>query len=144
METFNPLAAFGGGVLIGGAALLLMLVNGRVAGISGILGGLLSPRPGDIAWRAGFIAGLPGGGLVFLWLHEGSLGVSLVASWPQTVLAGLLVGFGTRMGSGCTSGHGVCGIGRLSRRSLVATLVFIATGMATVLALRLLGLFHGG
>jgi uncharacterized membrane protein YedE/YeeE len=136
MESFTPVSALAGGLLIGGAAVLLMAALGRIAGISGIVGGLLAPRPGEVAWRALFVAGMLGGA----WLAGPLLGVPVPAG-PQAgpaaiVAAGLLVGFGTRLGSGCTSGHGVCGLARLSPRSLVATGLFMAAGMAVVAVVR--------
>lgn len=132
---FTPGPALAGGVLVGLAAGLLVLLNGRVAGISGVLGGLLKPVAGDVAWRAAFVLGLVG--------VSGFYGLFAVVPLPQIdagygtlVAAGLLVGFGTRLGSGCTSGHGVCGLSRLSLRSLVATLVFMGAGFATVYVVR--------
>lgn len=119
-----------GGALIGLAAAMLMLFHGRIAGISGILGGLLT---GDhAAWRAIFIAGLVIGGLVWFRVDPGAFAFTLDRSHGALALAGLAVGVGTRMGNGCTSGHGVCGIARLSRRSLLATMVFMTTGVLTV------------
>ncbi|MDM0046776.1 YeeE/YedE family protein [Variovorax dokdonensis] len=132
---FTPLAALVGGALIGLAAALLVLLNGRIAGISGVLGGLLRPMKADVAWRIAFVAGLLGAPLVY----------SLVAPWPEPqidagsgalILAGLLVGIGTRYGAGCTSGHGVCGISRMSPRSLVATGAFMVAGFVTVYVVR--------
>lgn len=125
-----------GGVLIGGAAVLLMAGLGRIAGISGIAGGLLRRGAGDRAWRLAFVLGLLLAPLLLLWTR-GSSGIGLPqAGLPWMVLAGLLVGFGTGLGSGCTSGHGVCGIARLSPRSLLATMVFMACGIATVYLVR--------
>ncbi|PSJ45760.1 hypothetical protein C7H85_10325 [Zobellella endophytica] len=127
---FTPWTALLGGVLIGGAALLLLIVGGRIAGISGIVAGI-GGLP-DKGWRLAFVAGLV---LVPFVLFGSGLAEapSLDAfSWPRLLLAGLLVGIGTRLGNGCTSGHGICGMGRLSLRSMVATLVFIAAGIATV------------
>lgn len=132
---FTPMAAIIGGMLIGLAAAAFVLVNGRIAGISGILGGLLTPKSGDRAWRIAFLAGLvlaPVLYQLFASLPE----IEVSAGWPMLVIAGLLVGVGTRYGSGCTSGHGVCGISRLSPRSLVATLLFMAAGFATVFVFR--------
>ena len=132
---FTPWSALAGGVLIGIAVAMLALLNGRIAGISGIVGGLLRPARGDMAWRAAFVLGLIGAPLVH----------ALLAAWPRAridasygvlIVAGLLVGIGSRYGSGCTSGHGVCGLSRLSPRSLVATVVFMSTGFATVFVLR--------
>ncbi len=132
MDTFTPVSGFIGGILIGLAATLLLVANGRIAGISGILGGVIKPVRGDAAWRVLFIVGIWLGVLAY-WLVRGEvIPVQIEAGWPTLVVAGLLVGFGTRLGSGCTSGHGVCGIGRSSMRSIVATLVFMITAIATV------------
>lgn len=135
---FTPLASSLGGVLIGLAAGLLLLVAGRVAGISGILGGVFLGR-GDRAWRLAFLAGLLVGGAALLALAPQSFSVSPTTSKAVLVAAGLLVGVGTQLGSGCTSGHGICGLPRLSVRSLVAVVTFIATGALTVFAVRVLG-----
>jgi uncharacterized membrane protein YedE/YeeE len=125
-----------GGALIGLAAVVLLLANGRIAGISGIVAGLQSPITADKDWRIAFVVGLWLGALVY-WLLRGAMfTVELTAAWPLLAVAGLLVGFGTRMGSGCTSGHGVCGIARMSQRSIVATLTFMATGAVTVYVVR--------
>ena len=132
---FTPWSALAGGVLIGLAAALFLLVNGRIAGISGIVGGLLTPSRGDVAWRVAFIAGMVGAPLV--WLAVTSLpAIRIEAGYPMLIAAGLIVGISTRYGAGCTSGHGVCGISRLSPRSLVATVAFMATGFGTVYVLR--------
>lgn len=139
MSTFTPVSGFMGGALIGLAATVLLVANGRIAGVSGIVAGILSRRRADVAWRVLFIAGLWLGGLVY-WLARGELfHVEVQVGWPLVIAAGLLVGYGTRMGGGCTSGHGVCGIARSSRRSIVATLVFIAIAIATVFVTRHLG-----
>jgi uncharacterized membrane protein YedE/YeeE len=132
---FSPLPATVGGLLIGLAAAMLVLLNGRIAGVSGILGDALS-RPGkDTIWRLAFILGLVAAPLLYALVRP--VPVPHVAAGPWTlVLAGLLVGLGTRYGAGCTSGHGVCGLSRLSPRSLVATLAFMVAGFATVFALR--------
>jgi uncharacterized membrane protein YedE/YeeE len=135
MANFTPVASFLGGILIGCAAALLWLVNGRIAGISGILGNLLTVRHGDIAWRIAFLLGL----ICAPWLYlalAGTPGIRVEASIPVILAGGMLVGFGTRLGSGCTSGHGVCGIARLSIRSVVATCLFMATGCITVFVTR--------
>ncbi|MEN3950315.1 YeeE/YedE family protein [Iodidimonas sp. SYSU 1G8] len=132
---FTPLPALIGGMLIGLAAVLLMALNGRIAGISGILGGLLPPTKGDIPWRLAFIAGLVLGGLGFA-AFGGVSTIVIEAEVPLLIVAGLLVGVGTRMGSGCTSGHGICGIGRLSPRGIVATVIFMAVAMVTVFVTR--------
>lgn len=131
---FSPGPALLGGVLIGASASLLWWGLGRIAGITGIVGGALQGRGADRAWRLWFLAGLVGGGVGLAWLVPGAFGGQLARSSPSLVVAGLLVGFGTRMANGCTSGHGVCGIGRWSRRSLAATAVFMATAALTVFA----------
>ena len=135
---FTPLTALVGGALIGLAATLLYVGIGRIAGISGVLGGLLRPAslaPGDAGWRVAFVLGLLVAPLVYL-LFAAWPAVVVDASYGALVLAGLLVGVGTRYGAGCTSGHGVCGISRLSPRSLAATACFMAAGFATVYAVR--------
>lgn len=129
--SFTPWAALAGGALIGLAAALFLLLNGRIAGISGILGGLLRPARGDIGWRLAFLAGLVGAPLLYALAAPLPL-PRIEAGTGALVAAGLLVGIGTRYGSGCTSGHGVCGLSRLSPRSLVATLAFMAAGFITV------------
>jgi hypothetical protein len=136
MADFTPVSSFAGGVLIGLAAALLLVTAGRIAGISGIVGGLLERPRGDVAWRVCFVAGLLAGGAILRLLAPGAIGPPALASPAALVVAGLLVGFGTRLGSGCTSGHGVCGIGRLSPRSLAATAVFMATGMLATFVVR--------
>lgn len=128
---FTPWFSLAGGIMLGLAAALFILLNGRVLGISGILGGLIKPQAGDAGWRIAFVAGLIAAPL--LWRLFAPLPMPRVdASIPVLVIAGLLVGWGTRYGSGCTSGHGVCGLARLSPRSLAATLAFMAAGFATV------------
>jgi hypothetical protein len=117
-----------GGVLIGLSASALMLFNGKIAGVSGIFGGLLNPKAGDFAWRAAFVAGIAVGGAALFLLRPDFFGVGVTRSLPIVALGGLLVGFGAQLGSGCTSGHGVCGIARLGPRSFVATLTFMLTG----------------
>ncbi|WP_075791423.1 YeeE/YedE family protein [Massilia putida] len=132
---FTPWASTAGGILIGLATALLLLANGRVAGISGILGGLLRPARGDVAWRVAFIAGLFLAPIV--WLTMRAMPPAQIDHSPALLAAGgLLVGIGTRFGSGCTSGHGVCGIARLSPRSLLATACFMAAGFVTVFVVR--------
>lgn len=135
MENFTPVSALLGGALIGLGTVVLMLANGRIAGISGILGGLLKPVKGDIAWRAAFVLGLVASPLLYA-LFASVPTPRMEASWGALVLAGLLVGAGTRYGSGCTSGHGVCGLSRLSPRSLVATATFMGAGFVTVFVIR--------
>jgi hypothetical protein len=132
---FTPWPALAGGVLIGVAAAAFVLLNGRIAGISGILGGLLRPARGDVAWRIAFLAGLAGAPLAY-GLFAALPAVRIDAGGPALAAAGLLVGLGTRYGAGCTSGHGVCGLSRLSPRSLVATLSFMAAGFVTVYVIR--------
>ena len=136
MTDFTPLTARSGGILIGLAALLFLLVQGRVAGISGILAGLLAPVTSDIGWRWRFIAGLAVGGALGFWLLGLPAPDLSQVSWPWLLVGGLLVGFGAKLGNGCTSGHGICGIGRLSVRSIVATLLFMLAGMITVFIMR--------
>jgi uncharacterized membrane protein YedE/YeeE len=135
LTPFTPWTAAAGGILIGGAAAFLLISNGRVAGISGILGQVLAKARGDTLWRVLFLLGLPLGALGF-GAARGGLEVHLSASPLTLVLAGLLVGFGTQLGDGCTSGHGVCGMARGSKRSIAATLVFMASGMLTVFVVR--------
>ncbi|MFS2028145.1 YeeE/YedE family protein [Massilia sp. CT11-137] len=132
---FTPWASLAGGILIGLATALLLLANGRVAGISGIVGGLLRPSRGDIAWRVTFILGLFAAPLV--WLTMRAMPPAQIDHSPALLaVGGLLVGIGTRFGNGCTSGHGVCGIARLSPRSLLATACFMAAGVVTVFIVR--------
>ena len=134
-SNFTPWSSLAGGLLIGLAAALFLLLNGRIAGISGILGGLLRPAAGDMAWRVAFILGLVGAPLLFQ-LFSPLPAVQVDADTATLVAAGLLVGVGTRYGSGCTSGHGVCGLSRLSPRAMVATVTFMAAGFATVFVVR--------
>lgn len=137
--SFTPGSAAIGGVIIGIAVAMFAFVNGRIAGVSGVVGGLLRPAPGDLAWRLAFVAGLIAAPVVYA-IVAASPPVVIEAGYPTLVVAGLLVGIGTRYGAGCTSGHGVCGISRLSPRSIVATLSFMAAGFATVfLARHILG-----
>lgn len=132
MEQFTPIASLCGGILIGLSASLLLLSDGKIAGISGIVGELLHPVKNDIAWRVLFILGLLTGGLLFQVLSPEVFTPGITPSIGALTLAGLLVGFGTRLGNGCTSGHGVCGISRLSPRSLVSTITFLVAGAITV------------
>lgn len=135
---FTPWASLAGGVLLGVASAAFILLSGRILGISGIVGGLLGPRRGDTGWRAAFLLGLLAAPATFALLAPSGFPAEprIEAGWGLIVAAGLLVGFGTRYGSGCTSGHGVCGLSRLSPRSLVATLVFMAAGFVTVFLIR--------
>jgi len=134
-NSFTPWASLAGGSIIGIAAAMFILLNGRIAGISGVLGGLLKPARGDISWRAAFVAGLMGSPLLYA-LYTELPRPRIDAGYAALVVAGLLVGVGTRYGSGCTSGHGVCGIARLSPRSLVATAAFMLAGFVTVYVVR--------
>ena len=135
---FTPWLSLSGGLILGTAAALFILVNGRILGISGILGGLLTPKRGDLAWRVTFLLGLLAAPAVFHAAAPSGLVIAprINATVVQIVGAGLLVGIGTRYSAGCTSGHGVCGLSRLSPRSLVATLSFMGAGFLTVFALR--------
>lgn len=134
-NSFTPGSAMAGGLLIGLAIALLLLVNGRIAGISGIIGGLFTPSSGNVAWRLAFISG------ILLVAILGNLLAApseshIDAGWITLAIAGTFVGLGTRLGSGCTSGHGVCGLSRLSKRSIAATFTFMAAGFATVYLVR--------
>lgn len=129
---FDPLSALLGGLLIGVASALLMLLNGRIAGITGIVGGIMAQAAGDRLWRLAFIAGLIVAPIVSGLFGRPLPEPQMPAGWAVIAVAGVLVGFGARLGGGCTSGHGVCGIARWSTRSIVATAVFIATAMAVV------------
>lgn len=133
VENFTPVSGLIGGLLIGLSSALMMLFNGKIAGISGIVGGLLSRKASEVGWRAVFVVGLLLGAFIYMLVGtSGPIPVHLQASLPVMVAAGLLVGFGTRLGSGCTSGHGISGIARFSKRSIVATLVFFVTAIVTV------------
>ena len=134
-NNFTPWASLAGGLLLGLASAIFILVNGRILGISGIIGGLLRPTSGDVGWRLAFVLGMLVAPLLYLLL-AGPVAVRIDASWATLVIAGLLVGVGTRFGSGCTSGHGVCGLSRLSPRSLVATLAFMGAGFVTIYLMR--------
>jgi uncharacterized protein len=136
MSSFTPWSALFGGTLIGLASGLLLLSSGQIAGISGILGGALARPARGATWRWAFLAGMLCAGAVLAWLWPARFTLSGLPSWGLAAGAGLLVGVGTRLGSGCTSGHGVCGIARRSPRSLVATLMFIFTGALTVFVLK--------
>jgi uncharacterized protein len=130
------LSALTGGVLIGLAATLLLWLNGRVAGVSGILNGVIFPKVGDIAWRSAFLIGLILAGGLYMAFAPGALLPRTDYSRAALILAGVLVGFGTRMGNGCTSGHGVCGLGRLSLRSFAAVLTFMTSAMLMTFLVR--------
>ena len=134
-NAFTPWSSLAGGMLIGLAAAMFVLLNGRIAGISGVLGGLLSPVQGDVLWRVAFVGGIVAAPLVYS-VFQVLPPVQIDADYVALIAAGLLVGVGTRYGAGCTSGHGVCGLSRLSLRSLVATGTFMGAGFATVFVLR--------
>jgi uncharacterized membrane protein YedE/YeeE len=136
MENVTPVSGLFGGLLIGLAAALLLLLNGRISGISGIVGGMLATRSSDTGWRVVFVVGLLLGAFIYMLATGGAITMRMQASVPVLVVAGLLVGFGTRLGSGCTSGHGLCGMARLSKRSIVATAVFFGVAMLTVFLTR--------
>ena len=135
-ESFTPALGLAGGALIGLAAAGLMLADGRIAGVSSILGRSFGAQRGDLAWRLAFLAGLPLGAALVQALFGDLNGFAITSSMPLLVAGGLLVGFGTTLGSGCTSGHGVCGLARGSPRSLAATLAFMAAGVVTVFVAR--------
>jgi uncharacterized protein len=132
MANFTPVSAAVGGALIGLSTVLLMLLTGRIAGVSGIFAGLLDFRGEDKGWRLAFIAGLILAPVIAGWIGYGMAPPKLPTSWTVIVAAGLLVGFGTRLGGGCTSGHGICGVARLSGRSIGATVIFMLTAIITV------------
>ena len=134
-SSFTPWTALAGGIVLGLASAIFVLMHGRILGISGILGGLFRRAPGDTGWRLAFVLGLLAAPAVWS-LFAAPARAQVDAGWGAVVVAGLLVGLGTRYGAGCTSGHGVCGLSRLSPRSLVATLAFMAAGFATVFVVR--------
>lgn len=136
MENFTPWTALAGGALIGLSAVILLALNGRLAGVSGIMGGLLPPVRGDALWRVLFLVGLVAGALAWRYLAADGHTIALDTTLPMLIAGGLLVGFGTRLGSGCTSGHGICGIGRLSPRSIAATMIFMVAAGITVFVVR--------
>ena len=136
MTSFTPISAALGGALIGLSALMLVLLNGRVAGISGVLGGIVGLRRGDLGWRLAFVAGLVAAPALYAAAGGVLPPLEVTSSAAVLVTGGVLVGFGTRLGGGCTSGHGVCGMAQLSPRSVAATVVFMASGAMTVLIVR--------
>lgn len=136
MDEFSPVGAVVGGAMIGASAALFLLLIGRIAGISAILGGLLARPSGESGWRIAFLSGMFLAPLLYAGIAGSLPPVTVEASFPLLAVAGLLVGFGARLGAGCTSGHGVCGIGRGSPRSLAATATFMAVAVATVFASR--------
>ena len=136
MENFTPFSALIGGALIGASATLFLWANGRIAGISGILGGVIFAPKSEITWRLLFLLGLLSAMASYMLVFGGTPEIQIQSTPVVTVLAGLFVGFGTRMGSGCTSGHGICGIARFSKRSFTATAVFMLTGFISVFVSR--------
>jgi uncharacterized membrane protein YedE/YeeE len=132
MHNFTPLASLAGGMLVGLSASSMLLLDGKIAGISGILAGVLKPVRGDTLWRICFLGGLVAGGMLLRIFLPTAFDFGIIRPLPMLIVAGLLVGFGTRLGSGCTSGHGVCGVSRLSPRSVAATATFIFTGALVV------------
>lgn len=138
MENLNVMAPLLGGVMIGVAATVMLLFTGRIAGNSGIIGGLFSFKKDKACWRVFYVVGLMLGALIYKWIKQGEVPIEINATVPSLIIAGLLVGFGTRLGSGCTSGHGICGIARCSKRSITATLIFMGTAMATVYIIKIL------
>src|SRR5579863_5591357 len=132
MNNFTPISAAIGGILIGASASAMLLLDGKIAGISGIVEGILRPSRGDAAWKLAFVAGLLVGGIALRGAYPAAFDFGALRPPLVLIAAGILVGYGTRMGNGCTSGHGVCGMARMSPRSIVATLTFIASGAATV------------
>lgn len=138
MENFTPLPASLGGALIGLSAVTLMVFNGRIAGISGVFSGAAFAAKGDKLWRAFFVIGLIAAPVIWTLVHGSPPAFEITDSWPLIIAGGLIVGIGTRLGSGCTSGHGVCGLSRLSPRSMVSVGLFMAAGMATVAATKAL------
>lgn len=135
---FTPVSAFIGGSLIGLSAALLLFAKGRIAGVSGIAGGVIVPEKGDMDWRIVFLIGLVLGGFIYQWagINPGVAHIQPVVDTPMLIIAGLLVGIGTTIGTGCTSGHGICGLARRSGRSLVAVLSFMVSGFVTVFVVR--------
>lgn len=136
MQDFTPFSGLLGGLLIGLAVATLLLLNGRIGGISGIVGGLLASRTPEVGWRAAFVVGIIAGAFLYMAATGDTDVVSVRATLPAVIVGGLLVGFGTRLGSGCTSGHGLCGLARFSRRSAVATAVFFGVAILTVFLTR--------
>jgi len=132
MENFTPVSALIGGLLIGFAAVILLLFNGRIMGVTGITRGVLQPQRYDLLWRLLFLASLAVAPILYSWVVAEPVSIEVTGSLPALIIGGFLVGFGACAGSGCTSGHGVCGLGRLSKRSLTVTVTFMITSIATV------------
>ncbi|WCL55339.1 YeeE/YedE family protein [Gimibacter soli] len=139
MTEFTPVSALIGGALIGLSVVFFMATMGRIAGISGIVSGLMAPKGSDFGWKLAFVAGLMAAPFVYAMVRPEDVSVAFPHSIGFIVAGGLLVGIGSRLGSGCTSGHGICGMARLSPRSIVATLTFMATGIITVFVIRMIG-----
>lgn len=139
MTEFTPVSALIGGALIGLSVVFFMATMGRIAGISGIVSGLMNPKSSDFGWKLAFVAGLMVAPFVYAMMRPEDVSVAFPHSIGFIVAGGLLVGIGSRLGSGCTSGHGICGMARLSPRSIVATLTFMATGIITVFVIRMIG-----
>lgn len=131
MENFTPLSSLAGGILIGLSAAALLFFNGKILGVSGIFGGLLHAKHGDTLWRVVFLAGLLSGGFLLGYIAPQSIVADINMPIGMIIIAGVLVGVGARLGNGCTSGHGICGVGRVAPRSLVATTVFLSSGILT-------------
>lgn len=136
MEGFTPVLSTIGGILIGLAAIALLYFNGRIAGMSGIVAGVLRPTENDTLWRVIFVAGLISGALLIRWFHPEAMAIDIDVSNAAVLLGGFLVGLGTRIGNGCTSGHGVCGVGRLAPRGIIASAIFFFTAVATTYIVR--------
>jgi len=132
MNNFTPITSLIGGAMIGLSASAMLLLEGKIAGISGIFAGVLNPAKGELLWKSSFVAGLLAGGVMLRIFLPGTFNFGIVRPYGVLAVAGLLVGYGTRLGSGCTSGHGVCGISRLSLRSIVATATFVTSGATVV------------
>ena len=132
MNNFTPILSLIGGILIGLSASAMLLMEGKVAGVSGIFAGILNPVKGELLWKSSFVAGLLAGGLMLRTFLPSAFNFGIVRPYGVLAVAGLLVGFGARLGNGCTSGHGVCGISRLSPRSIAATATFITSGAIAV------------
>ena len=132
MDNFTPITSLIGGIMIGLSASAMLLLEGKIAGISGIFAGVLNPAKGEMLWKSSFVAGLLAGGVVLRMFFPGAFNFGIVRPYGVLAAAGLLVGFGTRLGNGCTSGHGVCGVSRLSPRSIVATATFVTSGAVIV------------
>jgi uncharacterized protein len=136
MNNFSPISALIGGLLIGLAAVILLLFNGRIMGVTGITGGVLQPQRFDVLWRTLFLVSMAAAPILYSWVAAKPIMLDIAGSLPSLIVGGFLVGFGACAASGCTSGHGVCGLGRLSRRSLVVTVTFMVTAISTVYVLR--------